>query len=94
MLSAAHENKEAKMEQHIRVDRKRLEAMMALRALSNEKLAEAIGMHYNGLLRIKTVQRTSFDGLEGLCKALHCHPFDLVVAEGYPEPFLAAPASL
>ena len=82
------------MEQHIKVDRKRLEAMMALRGMSNEDLAKSMGMHYNGVLRIKTVQRTSFEGLEGLCAALHCHPFDLIVAEGYPEPFLVAPASL
>lgn len=82
------------MDKHIRVDRKRLEAVMALRGINNEELAKSMGMHYNGVMRIKMEQSTSFGGLENLCSALYCHPFDLIVAEGYPEPFLGAPASL
>ncbi len=85
----------AKKTEHrkIRVDRRRLEAVMALRGMNGTELSEAMGMHYNTVLRIKTVETTSFDGLETLCGALRCHPFDLIVAEGYPEPFLVAPVS-
>jgi DNA-binding Xre family transcriptional regulator len=77
----------------VRVDRQRLEALMALRGVSNESLADSIGKHYNSILRIKQEQSTTFDTLELLCDRLECHPFDLIVAEGYPAPFLAAPAS-
>ena len=77
----------------VRVDRVRLEEIMKLRGLDNNKLAQRLGMHYNGVLRIKKEQSTSIDGLQKLCNALSCHPFDLLVAEGYPEPFYLAQAS-
>lgn len=78
----------------IRVDRVRLEKMMEDRGFTNATLAEAMGVHINTVRQIKTVQSTSFSGLEELCAVLNCHPFDLIVAEGYPEPFSLAPASL
>jgi DNA-binding Xre family transcriptional regulator len=65
---------------------------MELRGMDLGQLAERTGMHYNSVLRIKNEQSTSFRGLEKLCIALDCHPFDLIVAEGFPEPFLDAPA--
>lgn len=61
--------------------------------LSISSLAARMSMHYNGVLRIKRTQSTSIDGLEKLCNALECHPFDLIVAEGYPEPFCLAQGS-
>lgn len=78
----------------IRVDRKRLEAMMTLREIDEHELARRLGMHYNAVKRIQRLQSTSLSGLEKLCAALECHPFDLIVAEGYPEPFSVALASL
>lgn len=77
-----------------RIDRERLEEMMKIRGISIRQLAEDAGMHYNAIVRIKREQSTSFAGLEAICDALDCHPFDLIVAEGYPEPFSAAQASL
>lgn len=81
------------MEKDIRIDRRRLEAVMALRDVDNDTLAKRMGKHYNSVLRLKTEQSTTLQNLELLCDALNCHPFDLIVAEGYPEPFLAAPVS-
>lgn len=78
----------------VRLDRQRLEALMALRGFTNETLAQAMGKHYNSIIRIKQEQSTTFDTIELLCQHLTCHPFDLIVAEGYPAPFLASPASL
>ena len=78
----------------IKVDRERLEAIMRERRLTNVALAERMNMHYNGVQRIKRKESTSIDGLEKLCNALECHPFDLVVAVGYPAPFYHVQASL
>lgn len=78
----------------IKVDRERLEAVMRERRLTNVALAERMDMHYNGVQRIKREESTSIDGLERLCNALECHPFDLLVAVGYPNPFCPVQASL
>jgi len=77
----------------IRIDKRRLETLMQMRGFDNESLAAKMGKHYNSILRLKQEQSTTLANLEVLCEALHCHPFDLLVAEGYPEPFLVAPAS-
>src|SRR5690606_36981377 len=60
--------------------------------LDNESLAEAMGKHYNSIIRLKQEQSTTLANLEKLCQALQCHPFDLIVAEGFPEPFLVPQA--
>lgn len=78
----------------IRVDRQRLDKLMELRGLDTTSLAAKAGMHYNSVNHIRREQTTSLSGLEKLCDALNCHPFDLLVAEGYPEPFSVALASL
>ncbi len=72
----------------IRIDRDRLDALMKLRGFTNETLAEAMGKHYNSVLRLRQEQSTTLSNLEKLCRTLQCHPFDLIVAEGFPEPFL------
>ena len=81
-------------ERSICVDRKRIDALMELRGIDAHQLAERMDMHYNGVQKIRKLESTSIAGLEKLCAALEYHPFDIIVAEGYPEPFLAAPASL
>jgi DNA-binding Xre family transcriptional regulator len=81
-------------EQRVRVDKRRLDALMGLRGIDNKTLATMLDTHYNTILRIKEEQSTTLARLEQLCDALECHPFDLLVAEGFPEPFLAAPVSL
>ena len=81
-------------EQRVRVDKRRLGALMELRGIDNKTLAAMLDTHYNTILRIKEEQSTTLARLEQLCDALECHPFDLLVAEGFPEPFLVAPASL
>jgi DNA-binding Xre family transcriptional regulator len=78
----------------VRVDANRLEAVLRLRKMSMNGLAEKLGMHPNSILRIKTTGGTNLGTLSELCNALECHPFDLLVAQGYPEPFYRAPASL
>jgi len=80
-------------EREIRVDRKRIDILMELREIDIHQLAERMGMHYNGVQKIRKEESTSLAGLEKLCNALDCHPFDLLVAEGYPKPFSVALAS-
>ena len=77
----------------LRVDRQRLEAMMALRGFTNETLADAVGRHCSSIVRLKYYQSTTLSHVETLCETLHCHPFDLLVAEGFPDPFLIAQPS-
>lgn len=85
---------ESEIVQDIRVDRVRLEKLMDMRGFTNTSLAEALGKHYNSILRLKQEQSLPFSELTRLCSVLDCHPFDLIVAEGYPAPFSLAPASL
>lgn len=73
------------------VDRGRINIIMQDRGISNVDLAERMGVHRNAIVRIKREQSTSLDGLEKLCKALNCHPFDIVMAEGFPDPLMDAP---
>ena len=58
----------------IRVDAKRLNALMTLREIDEHELAKRMGMHYNGVKRIQRLQSTSFVGLEKLCAALGVSP--------------------
>jgi len=77
----------------IRIDKKRLETVMEMRGFTNESLAAKMGKHYNSILRLKQEQSTTLANLEVLCQSLRCHPFDLIVAEGFPEPFWEAQGS-
>jgi len=77
----------------IRVDRKRIDALMELRGIDAHQLAAKMNMHYNGVQKIRKEESTSLAGLKKLCDALGCHPFDVLVAEGYPQPFSVALAS-
>ncbi len=80
--------------QRVRIDSVRLEHIMHLRGYTNKRLAEETGKHYNTITRMKKVQSTKLSEIAELCDVLQCHPFDLIVAEGFPEPFSLAPASL
>lgn len=77
----------------LRVDANRFELILKREKMNMAELAEKAQMHYNGVLRIKQTGRTSLETLALLCSILNCHPFDLLVADGYPEPFCLAPAS-
>lgn len=77
----------------LRVDRVRLETLMTMRGETNETLAEKTGKHYNSIVRLKKEQSIGLAELAKLCTVLNCHPFDLLVAEGFPKPFWGALAS-
>ena len=77
----------------VRVDGVRLDAMLKRRNMTLKALAEKMEMHYNSVLAIKKTGGTNLGTLTKMCDVLGCHPFDLLVAEGYPEPFSLAPAS-
>jgi len=72
----------------VKVSRKRLTAMQSLRGVSNQQLADAIGASYNGILRIKKDESTSLNTLSRICNVLYCNPVDILVMDGFPEPFL------
>lgn len=77
----------------VRVDGVRLEAMLKHRKMTIKALAEKMEMHYNSVLAIKRTGGTNLGTLTKMCDVLECHPFDLLVANGYPEPFSLALAS-
>lgn len=79
--------------QSVRIDRERLEIVMRKRGMTNVALADGLGKHYNSITRLKKAQSMPLSELGELCRVLECHPFDLLVAEGFPEPFSLAPAS-
>lgn len=77
----------------VRVDGHRLDVMLRRKQLTLTTLAEKMGMHYNSLLHIKRFGGTNLGTLARMCEVLECHPFDLLVAEGYPQPFYPAPVN-
>ena len=89
ILAEEHEGEQPR----VRVDRGRLELIMRCRGYTNGLLADKLGKHYNSVTRLKRTQSIPLAELGQLCDVLGCHPFDLLVAEGYPEPFFLAPAS-
>ena len=82
------------MEKTLRLDGDRLDAVMRLRGMSSEALAGAIDKHPNTVRRMRREHSTALATVGDICVALECHPFDLLVAEGFPEPFYRAPVSL
>jgi DNA-binding Xre family transcriptional regulator len=82
-----------KQKDAVRVDGKRLELVLERRGMTLKTLANKLDMHYNSLLNIKRTGSTTTATITRICDVLSCHPFDILVAEGYPEPFSLAPAS-
>lgn len=80
--------------QYIRVDRNMLNVIMHDRGITNVELARRMDVHPNAIVRIKREQSTSLSGLKDLCKALECHPFDIMKVEGFPDPLMDAPSAL
>lgn len=78
----------------LRIDGDKLKAAARLQGMTLATLAEAMGMHYNGVLRIVSTGSTNLGTLEQLCNVLNCSPLDLLIWEGYPHPKLDAPADL
>lgn len=82
------------MNGEVRIDGKRLDVILLKRDMTLKKVSEEMDMHYNSILRMKVEGTTNLGTLQKLCNVLECHPFDLLVAEGYPQPFYPAPVSL
>lgn len=78
----------------MRIDEERVRALMKENGLhSYQDLAAASGVHANTLTVVLRGGGWSAKTAERLAKALNCNPIDLIVTEGFPEPFLAAQAS-
>lgn len=78
----------------IRIDKDRLAVIMQDRKLTNIELARRMDVHPNAIVRIKSEESTSLNGLSKLCAALGCHPFDLMRVEGFPPPLVDAPPAV
>lgn len=78
----------------LKVDGDKLKVAARLQGMTLTTLAEAMGMHYNGILRIAQTGTTNLRTVEELCNVLKCSPLDLLIFEGYPPPKLAALVSL
>ena len=79
------------LEKTLRVDGDRLNAVMRLRGMSPTLLATQIGKHPNTIYKLRRKETTALETVGDICEALDCHPFDILVAEGYPAPSLASP---
>lgn len=77
----------------IRVDRHALNIVMQNKGVTNVELARRMKVHPNAIVRIKREQSTSLNGLADLCKALDCHPYDIMKVEGFPPPLVDAPTA-
>lgn len=85
--------KEPQAKGEIRIDGDKLKAAARLQGMTLTTLAGAMGMHYNGVLRIVTTGSTNLGTLGALCNVLNCSPLDLLVWDGYPTPKSDAPAN-
>lgn len=79
----------------LRIDRERVEALMKRKGIETyQELSKVSGVHANTLTVVMRGGNWSTGTAEKLAAALNCNPIDLMVAEGFPEPFSVAPASL
>lgn len=79
------ENQASQARGEIRIDGDKLKLAAKRQNMTLRTLAEAMGMHYNGVLRIVSTGSTNLGTLEELCNVLNCNPLDLLVWEGYPK---------
>lgn len=77
----------------LKLGRERLAVVMKSRGINGVQLAGMLGVHPETIQKIKSREATTLKRIEEISKALDCSPFDLLEAEGFPEPFLGALAS-
>lgn len=68
------------------IDGDKLKSMAKKRGMALSVLADAMEMHYNGILRIISTGSTNLGTLERLCNVLDCNPLDLLVWDNFPKP--------
>ena len=80
----------------IRIDGDKLKLVAKREGMTLGVLADAMGMHYNGIGRIVATGVTTLKTLEQLCNVLNCNPLDLIVWDGFAplDPKLDALAGL
>ena len=69
----------------IRIDGDKLKLVVKRQGMTLNVLAEAMGMHYNGVLRIVNTGSTNLGTFETMCNVLNCNPLDLLVWDGFPD---------
>ncbi len=81
------------MRMALRVDEQRVRArMVECRIYSVEELARRSDVTSSTLRRMFAGEEFLSTSLTKIATALNCSPFDLLTAEGHPDPLLAAPA--
>lgn len=78
------ENK-PQMRGEIRIDGDKLKLVAKRQGMTLNVLAEAMGMHYNGVLRIVNTGSTNLGTFETMCNVLNCNPLVLLVWDNFPE---------
>jgi DNA-binding Xre family transcriptional regulator len=67
----------------IRIDGDKLKLVAKREGMTLGVLADAVGMHYNGIGRIVATGVTTLKTLEEICNVLRCNPLDLIVWHGF-----------
>jgi len=81
------------MEKTLRVNPKKVKILAALRGIyTNEELAHRAGITQRTLSNIMSGKGARLDTVASLAGALSCHPFDILMADGFPSPHMDAPA--
>ncbi len=81
------------MSQTLRIDPTRVKVLAALKGIkTNDELATRAGITQRTLSNIMSGKNARLDTVSALALALGCHPFDILVANGFPAPHMAAPA--
>ena len=76
------------MKTKLRIDGERVHVLMRERGIGTlQELAGISGVHANTLTPVLRGGGWSAKTAEKLAEALGCNPIDLLVSEGYPEPF-------
>lgn len=67
----------------IRIDGDKFKAIAKRQGMTLQMVSDAMGMHYNSILRIVKEESTSLNTLEELCNVLSCNPLDLLVWDNF-----------
>lgn len=74
------------------ISKRSVRMWMAIRGIEKfGDLAERAGLSTSTVYVVLDSNRYNGKTLDAIAGALGCHPFDLLVAEGYPLPHMGAP---
>lgn len=77
----------------VKINAKFFRQMLAAKDLDQRELSKLSGVSEPTITRLVKGKAFTSETLGKLAEALDCHPVDLIDAEGFPSPHMAAPSA-